>query len=378
MLKYHLKNNKTKRKGEKMKKKYNNILYYIAFSIAVILRLCTSSVLFNVTHDLNKIITFIIILLFAIKIMLDKHTFKELIAIIIGSILFIYLYLILDLAFLLIAYFAFIAIKNVNINTVVRIDIFIKIFFIGSHAFLYGIDYLFDYSKIESLIIISKKGISHCLYFVNPNTIGMLSFWLVMDLVFINKDLDYKKHIFFLMILIIIYYISKCRTSLYSYIIFILLSIIKKEKIVQFIYKYIYVILAIISFLIINDVKENSSYFSIMNGLLSGRLSYSIRAYNIVGLHFLPNYLSEEFFSNYTIDNFYVRCYIFYGVLSMIIMYIPIILIPKKNFTKEKTILIMSCIFLFFEAVTINIGYAIPYLIAADIIFNKKREIIKE
>ena len=109
-----------------------------------------------------------------------------------------------------------------------------------------------------------------------------------------------------------------------------------------------------------------------MNKLLSNRLLFSINAYAQTGLNVLPRTLETRFFDTYIIDNYYVRCFINYGLLTLLLFYIPIVMVPRKGFEKEKKFSILSTIYLFFENVTINVGIALPYVFLADIIFNKK------
>lgn len=361
-----------------MKVKTKNLLYYAAFMLTAILRLCTSSTLFVVTHEANQFITLIILLMFSIKILLDKHTYKELFLISIAAAISMYLFIVLDIAFIVITFFAFISIKDVEIKKVIKIDIVIKCIFLLSHSILYGLDYFFEYEKIESLILMSKKGISHAFYFSNPNTVGMLVFWLIMDLEFLSSKNSHKKFVIESLLILSVYSLTKCRTSLVLYIVYLVIKQIKNKKIIDNMNKYMYIILSLLAFAIIYFLKEDNVTFQFFNGLLSGRLSYSIRAYNILKIHFLPYYVSDLFFETYIIDNHYVKSLIHYGIITLLIFYIPYLLIPKEKFMKQKKISIISALFLFFERATINIGYATPYLIMADVIFNKKEALYEE
>jgi len=355
-----------------MKVRIQNILYYIAFAITVILRLSTSSTFFKISHELNQFIMLLILILFITKILLDKHTIKELLLIFITIVFSLYLFYKLDLAFLVIGFFGFISIKNIEIKNIIKIDIAIKLIFLISHSLIYGVNYIFDYETLSMLFLYSKKGITHSLYFLNPNTVGMLTFWLIVDLELINKKQNKSRFIPYTIIIVVMYMLTKCRTALLAYFLFIVLHFIKNKKIVDIGVKTIYPILGVLSFAMVYFQKEESQLFEMLNSLLSWRLGYSIRAYELLNMHFLPIFVDEKFFQIYIIDNYYVKCLINYGIITMLTLYLPYFMIPKEKYQIQKKIAIISAIYLFFETVTINIGYAIPYLLLADIIFNKK------
>ena len=76
-----------------MKENKLSILYYIAFSICVFLRLATSSTLINLSKEANRAITLLAIIIFILKFILENHKIKEYIVAFILSMVFIYIYI---------------------------------------------------------------------------------------------------------------------------------------------------------------------------------------------------------------------------------------------------------------------------------------------
>jgi len=159
----------------------------------------------------------------------------------------------------MISLLAIVAIKNVDIKKIVKIDIVIKLIFLCTHASLYLIDYLLNYDAIKNLIIFSSKGASHALYFSNPNTVGAIVLLLVLDILFLKKNLN-KKHLALgFLALIISYLICRSRTPFFIYIIFIALQFVKNIKVTNLLGKYTYFALGLITFIIINYLDSTNS-----------------------------------------------------------------------------------------------------------------------
>ena len=361
-----------------MKKQNTNIIYYIAFLLAVCQRLIINSTLINISTLTNFVLVLIISLLFVIKIITDKHTLLELIAIFIAVLCFLYIYIKIEESLLLISFLGFVAIKNVNIRTVVKIDLIIKLIFLLSHSALYFINYSLDFSSISSMIIYNSKGISHALYFKNPNNAGYIMLWIIFDIIYLKRQLKFWNIVLLTTLMYFGYSITKTRTAFYTYLIFIIMYYVKNYRVLDFVQKSSYLICVGLSYYVVRYMSIGSDLYQKLNNLFSNRLGYSIQAFNETKMNILPNFLNQDFFSTYVIDNFYVRCFIYYGLITLLLFYIPNLFIPNKKYLLEKKIFIVTNIYLFFENVAINIGCSVAYLIMADIIFNKKREVVQD
>jgi len=355
-----------------MKHSRNSFIYYIAFILFASLRLCNSSTIINFPLAFNYSIIMLCLVLFVLKIMLDNHTIKEYLILLFLTVFFVYIYYTTKNIDFLIGLVAIVAIKNVNIKNVIKIDIFVKLFFLLTHGLLYLSDYLFNYDAIKNFIIISSKGTSHALYFSNPNTVGALSLLLVLDFLMLKKDIKKFDLLVGMAVVLFSYVICKSRTALLIYVVFMGLYWIKNMKIMNGFSKYSYFGLALISFIIVNYIDKSNSLLLTFNKLFSNRLIYSIAAYKHYGLSMLPTSSANNFIEIFTIDNFYVRCFINYGVIALLLTGIISMKIPKEGFKMEKAVFIVACFYLFFEAVIINIGFAVPFLIMGSISIYKQ------
>lgn len=356
----------------RIKSHHTSILYYAAFSIIVICRLAQSSALVPLPVTFYKIAILVSSALFLIKILLDRHKFIELIAILTATAIFGYIYLVTDASFFIATFLAIASIKGVSIKKVVKLDILYKAIFLITHTLVFSLDYIFQIGEVFNYVEEFAKGTSYFLYFNNPNTTGLLGTWLAIDILYLKDDPKFKDFIFPTVLATLFFIITRSRTAFYSYILYIALHLIKNERMLNVLQKITYPLLAVVSLIIVAAVGTGGQIFQFLNNLFSYRLFFSVHAFSEVGMQLLPNAASANIFDKYTIDNFYVRCFIFYGLITLILFYLPHMLLPKTGKQKEKRISIVSSVYLFFEAVLANIGFCVPYLMLADGSLNKE------
>jgi ABC-type uncharacterized transport system permease subunit len=75
-----------------------------------------------------------------------------------------------------------------------------------------------------------------------------------------------------------------------------------------------------------------------------------------------------------TIDNFFVRGFIQYGIITLLLYYYFFLKVPKSASRDSKRISIIFSIYLFFEVTVAYAGFNIPLLIAMDSIRNQRSE----
>ncbi|MBR1416985.1 MAG: hypothetical protein IJ572_04130 [Bacilli bacterium] len=357
--------------------KIKNSIYYIAFSLLVIVNTLLKSVLIQPPVLFFQVTYVLITILFLVKIILDKPNIKESIIYVILLILMIYLYYITRNKFLVLNLLAFISIKNIDIKKIIKIDIIIKLLFILSHSIFYFYDYIFNNNNILELIHTSSKGTSLYLYFINPNFTSYLVFAIVFDYLFLQEKINIKKIIICTLLIIITFIITRSRTPFIMYLLLLLFYLIKNKKLINCIYYSSYIILSFISLYFLKFSFHTPIYYK-LNDLLSGRFGYPRLAFEEIGLSLIPSSSSMQIYGKYIVDNFYDMCFLFLGVITLLIYLVPIIMTPKKGFEKEKKFIIICIIYLFFETLTIKIGVSIFLLLIANIIYNRKGEVKNE
>ena len=356
-----------------MIRKVGYILYYVAFIMTILLRLINQSLLINIPSLYYRAFLIFSLGIFIYKIILDNHTLREYLFIVLFLFIFVYISYITDTSTFLTSYLAFIGIKDINIEKSIKCDYYTKKIFLIIHILAFAIEYVFNYSNITNMILISGKGISYYLYFDNPNAVGTVWLCIILERLYLKNKITKKDYLLNFSSMFVCYFLTRCRTAFFIFIIYMILNLIKNRKILNFFTKFTYPIFTFITFCIINYVNINGILFKRINSLLSNRLSYSVSIYNYLHLNFLPNSNYYNFVSNVVVDNYYVKCFVFYGILTLILLYIPKLLIKNKNYLKEKRLFIVYDIYLFFEAAPTDIAYTPQYLLLGNLIFNKKK-----
>lgn len=348
----------------------STILFYIAFGMISVIRMMKASMLFNISNEFYHGVLIVSAIILFFKYLLDEHSFKEtaltsvcLCLLAIAAIHGLPLYV-------MIAFVAFVSMKSINIHTVLKTDLIIKCLFFFSHLLIYELNNILDPSIAINALSEHAKGIANSLYFVNPNTTGLIGLWISIDYMILAKDKKVKKTIIATLFVLAIYALTLSRTSLFIWVLFIILSIAKENTFLNIISKVLYPLLFALSLIAVSKLAFGNELYDHVNTVLSGRLSYSISVYNIMGFNIFPANTPDWLLEEYIIDNFYVRCITCYGVITALLYYLPHLLLKKKNNSQGKIMSILLAFYLFSESVAADIGLCPAYLIISNEILN--------
>lgn len=350
----------------------SSILFYVSFFLISLSRMLQSSGLVEISESAMDVFMVFACILFLLKIVFDKTGAKKLLVKIIIALLVVVLRMFGLPMPIVSSCFAFLAMENVNIKTVIKIDLLVKSAFFIFSAIVFGADYLTGEERVTEYIFEAKKGTAVALYFKNPNTTGLVGTMIALDLLYLKDNKKFRDFIFPTLIAGTTFALTTSRAPFLVYCVYLALQLIKNGKVLTIIQKLTYPILFAFTFYVINSVPVGSSMYKILNPLLSSRIWYSIVAYNSVGLTILPSLANTILLKNYIIDIFYMRCIVRYGLITLLLYYIPHLILPVNATNEQKRMSIIASIYLFFEDAVSNVGFAIPYLIIADAIFNKK------
>lgn len=365
-----------------MEKKWQETLYAIAFTLYAFMSLAGGSTLISVSTNIKFVIYGMICILLFLEFLTQEYTKKELI---VNAIIFAVcalIYVKLDTIFFLMNFLFIMSVKNINIKNVVKTDIVVKCIFLVVHIVAYSIGYATNYNGIQELAMSDDGRIRHAFYFIHPNIMSSIVFWLLLDLYYLKKNMKFINKIASLIIMIVTYYFTRSRTILVLYVVCVVLigsnSFFKNKKnyskIISIIYKYIFDFMTVISFLIAILYKYNNNFVrKVLNPITSGRVYASYEAIKRYGVTFLYNIKALDFENNLIIDNFYIRSTVLYGMFFLLML----IIMPKlrnKDYStniKDKIMIIVLAISLFSEYSGIIIGNAIPLLLLGNLIMKK-------
>lgn len=359
-------------------------LYIIAFTLFCFISLVGGSILFKLPDPLKIILYLIIIACLGLKILLDKYKFKILIIYFCIAVICIYTYFKTGAIFFLINFLIIIASKDIKIKKIVLIDFIIKFLFISTHFLLYGIEYVFNYNSIESLIV-SNDGfrVRNALFFVHPNIAAGLVLWSIIDYFYLSNKIKIKNVIYTSLIMFVTYVITGSRTSLLVFILFILLFYFNKiikdkryKKILNCFQRFSVELVTVVSLLLAYLYQFKISIIYFINNLTSGRVYYSFKAITDFGINVFGNANAIGIDNIYPVDNFYIRCAILYGMVFVFMLFILEKLIDRNEnkFILEKILFIVLVISMFSEYYVFIIGNSIVLLLVGKIVIDKKNE----
>lgn len=365
--------------------KKGELLYLTAFIIYCLIALSSGSVLIKISDFIKIILYLAIIILFSIKIILDKNKIKALIIYAIIAIICIYAYIKTGTIYFFINFLAIISIKNVDIKKVVKVDLILKCVFIFTHTIIYGINYFMDYESIKSFIITSDESrLRNSLYFSHPNIASGLVLWAIIDALYLLKPLKIKHIIISSIVMLIYYMITISRTSIIIYILFLILYFINSimpnsnfyKKIITLGQRYGIEVMSAISIILAYLYRFGYSFVYLINNLTSGRVYLSYASIERYGINLFSNGDAINLEKFFVVDNFYIRCAVLYGIIFLILLMILEKFVDKdpQELIFEKILFIVLCFALFSEYYEIIIGNALPLLIISHTIINSKKK----
>lgn len=355
-------------------------IYVLAFCIFGVSRIMESSSLFNIDHIVYQALTIIAVSLLLLKYIMQDHSRSELLITLFLSAVIIALIVFGAPFFLFMAFLMFVTIRGVGIKRIIKDDIAIKAIFLISHLAVFLYSLMVGSSLVQLSYGEALKGASCSLFFANPNTVGLLGTWLAIDILYLKGDRKgFKEYVVPALIAIATFAITMSRTPFVLFVVFIALRFIKNNQILFIIQKITYPVLLVLSWVLVAFAGMDDYIIGVINRVVSGRLSHSIIAYRAAGFHLFPNkvpvdfYTSQQSVAKLTVDNFFVRGFIQYGLISLAIYYLQYAMLPKSSSEDAKRVSIIMNLYLFFELTISYMGFCTPNLIIADGVINRKK-----
>ena len=313
----------------------------------------------------------------ALKIMKDSFTRKEFIFISISLLVGIANFVLTLKPTLMLTCICLIGLKNIDINKMfknilnIRVFTFILTIFLSSIGIMNNV--VSNVWKTDHLVTRYSLGYLH------SNTLHLSLFLIVSLIIYIYFDKIKVKHYLLIMLVnIIIYRYSICRTGFIAIVMLLFLHFIVKNN--QIIKKNISkVVLPLLLIVIFVSFFSGLMYNKIelvnkLNSIVTGRIAYSN--------YYLTNYSASLFGHNISndtnaiIDNGYILLYIQYGIVgSLYVLYIIYRIVKniKINLDYKKAVLIiMFLLYVLTESFLPNIFMNFTLLFCADIFFNNK------
>lgn len=353
-------------------KKIINKISYIMIALLVLKTMLTYSQYIKVPDKILTIVELMVygyIGVFILFSMRKLSKVKILIFIIIGALTFYTGYIVKS--FILLSSFLILcATFFLDREKVIKTIFYTIISVLIVHFVIYAINYFNGNTKI----IYDKLGRHrHRLGFVHPNISAIYSLWAFIAFIYLNRNSTFKSLLVKLLvseiIILMIYRLNQTRTELYCSIILIALFIIARLKIfnrlIKLLSKYMFVIITLFVILSANLYNKENPIAIKANEIVNSRIAMVSKAIDTFGYTAVGQYADEK--SEYIItDVAYSMLLYKYGIVYIILIALLSHYAARRNSVYEQILIIVWCIFAFFETYSLNFIIAFAMLFGSD------------
>ena len=281
-----------------------------------------------------------------------------------------------------------IAIVNIKFKDLIKFDMYLRGILILTVVILCKIGIATD-------VVVLYNGISlrHSMGFTNPNTLGIATFILVCDILYIcDMKLNLKSFIAISAITVWLYYMSRSRTALLLILFIVVLAFINRllpklfsSDVLKMIFYLTPVVLSIITFIVVKGYISGDLWAEKINELLSGRVNSIANFVEELSITFWGQPIHETL--DKTLDNTYAFVLYDLGICVFALFMVSYFLIIKRNIKDNTAICLIAFCFMVYglsEHLWINVDYNIFMLVFVynvfdvtrmyDLIFNKKEQ----
>ena len=291
------------------KNNFNKItenIYYINVVLLVIKIYYSISEIFIIPNFISKLITFYILATFSLNLLINTYRKKYGLKTILIEYVIVFLASYSSLVSkdfnILLSCFLIIGIKDVDLKKTLRIILKINVIMILIHFILYILAWSFN---SENLVVkCNADGEKrYCFFLNNPNQLSIILFSTYSTYIYLKyKNIKLRDYVIGLILCIFIYVFPKSRTSsiiAMLFIVFIAISKIDNEnvkKIIQYIARYLFIVIFIITFIFIikfDDIRQYKFIWKI-DTILSGRIWHTNLAFENYGLTLFGQNINYE------------------------------------------------------------------------------------
>ena len=284
-----------------------------------------------------------------------------------------------------------IAMKQMDFDKIVKIDFYVKLFFMICVIILYKLGFTENYYMDRSDgTVRSSMGFSH------PNVFGTYVFLLCCEHIYLNrKNIKLFNYVILIICGLLVYYASDSRTAQFGILVLGILTVLynkgiivklMKLKFVPMFFSYLFVLLTIISYVAGLAYINNNESILKFNNLVNNRIKMTAVFINNYDITLFGNDIEllgtkaakEEGKKAKVLDNSYAKILLQYGILTYLMLASFFVRGVKKATKEEKymltLLLSLFCIYGIMENVLNMLQYNIFLLYFSNIIYERKEK----
>ncbi len=339
---------------------------------------------------IDSILTVIFILTVIYSILRKNYKQKELIVIFGISLVLLYTSLTNKYYDPLISFLFIIAIKNSDINSIIKKIYKCNLYMLALHSIFTVVGLISGRIVLINFI----RGVYRVnLGFVHPNSFGAFCFVMISMNLWINYEvLNRKKYLFSIFIAVVCFFLSQSRTAFFLSIICIILVMLSKRnalliKCVNLAAKILFPLSALFVYVLVRLYEKGSEIAILFDNFLTGRINLGAFALNRVGFTYLGRFIDfygrlASYQADYTLNTFTFDCIYTFMFCSMGLIYVVIFSLLFYLLAKRKNVLINIYLILWIlygitEVTCLNGFNFFPFFLLV-VLINKKSYITNE
>lgn len=363
--------------------RFQERVYCIGILLITFMRLTQDSTLFNWNDYLVTSIKLVAALCFLYTLIVRSYTKKELVitALLLGFATICTL--ITKIEMVLFTTMALNGLKNVNIKKVIKIIFYVSVVVVAIQVVTYAFNWFFANDTIK-ILLTSDYQVRHYFYFSHPNIFAGIVFGMVLEWIYLyGKNIKNRYQCIVITIVAVVMYtftISRTMLMLFGILLLGIVAIGLDKKwinvVISNLARYSFIVISTIIVLFLIFYRGNNEFVDKLDDIFSERISVGLIAREEYGIGLFPQYIDFEqridlrYVHKLTIDNFYMRYSLSYGITSLIILSIILLKASKKCNTLEQLYLIIFAVWGITEGVIFDIAICIVLLIVSDRLLN--------
>ncbi len=363
--------------------RFQERVYCIGILLITFMRLTQDSTLFNWNDYLVIAVKLVAALCFLFTLLVRTYTKKEFIitALLLGFAAICTV--VTKIEMILFTTMLLSGLKNVDIKKVVKSIFYVSAVVVTIQVIVYAFNWFFANDTIK-ILLTSDYQVRHYFYFSHPNIFAGIVFGMILEWIYLY-GINIKKRyqcmvITIIAIIMYVFTISRTMLMLFGILLLGILSIGLNKKwinmIISKLASYSFIIISTIIVLFLLFYNGNNKFVDKLDDIFSERISVGLIARDEYGIGLFPQYINFEqrinlrYVHKLTIDNFYMRYSLSYGIMSLVILSIILWKASKKCNTLEQLYLIIFAVWGITEGVIFDTAICIVLLIVSDRLLN--------
>lgn len=359
--------------------------------ILVIKTVLSSSSMWKPSSTGDNVLTLVAVALFAYSILNKRYCVRRLMLYAVVTFIFAIICINVGLIGLFITVITCIAICDEDLERIIRLIFCYEFLLVLIHC-LFGAIYTLQGRPYYVLYWVYGENISYRRYSLglgHPNSLAVYAFNLIVMYLWLRFDrLRLRDYLRVIVAEFLVYNITKTRTSLYLFVLTLLLTLFysrrRSSRFIRFLAEIEIPVFSIFTYAMVVLFESGNALSSKVNKVLTGRILYGDFAYRTVGLTWFGRDMNEILTAwdadyglkngGFTFDNIYTYSMMCIGIVVLVMICIAFYLVARRGNLRNNLFILLWGLYAMTEVQGLNCYMLFPILFVA-LLFGKRTPI---